>query len=575
MPSSTTPTLRQHWRFWQWPVVWSLVVLAVVLGCVGFARWPQTARQPWFDHLYLTLQLFVLGGNAHGAMPLPLQIARFLAPAIAAYTAAQALFALFHEQLAQLKLRFTRGHVVVCGLGRTGFKVVEGFVHRGQTVVVLEQDAENDFLHACDDLGVRVLIGSAADASELHEARLRHARALVIACGDDGTNVEVAIRAGELVNARPRRAGPPLQCHVHIVDDDLRALFKTHRVFTTTGDAIKVRLFNLYDASARLLFQQHALDRAPLAPDDPRRVHLIVVGFGQMGESVVLQAARIAHFANGRRLRVSVIDQAAAQRRRSFDLRNPQFHEVADLEFTALHNDDRELFTRVAAWCREPDALATVIVCFDDDARGLSCALNLHPLLKPLDVPILIRMTTDGGLTALLDGAAADNRLAEMVHPFSLLRLSSDDGMFFDGDVDARARAIHEAYVAKRLAAGETVATNPALVRWEELDEDLKDSNRQQADHLPVKLRALGMAPAASRGGARGPVVTPAEIEILARMEHARWNADRFLSGWTHAPGKKDLERKTSPHLVPWEALPDAIKEYDREAVREILGLAS
>jgi hypothetical protein len=57
---------------------------------------------------------------------------------------------------------------------------------------------------------------------------------------------------------------------------------------------------------------------------------------------------------------------------------------------------------------------------------------------------------------------------------------------------------------------------------------------------------------------------------MLARMEHARWNAERFLAGWSYAPGKKNVERKTSPWLVGWGELPEEIREYDREAVRNI-----
>ncbi len=566
MTSPTSNSFRRRWRFWQWPVVWSLALLGLALGFIGFARWPTTAAQPWFDHLYLSLQLFVLNTNIGSPMPLTLQVARFLAPAIAAYTATQALIALFDEQLAQLRLRFTRGHVVVCGLGRTGLKVVEGFVQQGHRVVVIEKNHENDAIHHCRDLRVRVLIGNAADPSLLCEARVEHARTLVIACSDDGTNVEVALRAGELKDTPVDADTPLLQCHVQIVDDDLRALFKTHRVFRDTADGINVRLFNLYDASARLLFQRHALDRQPIGPADPRRVHLIVVGFGKMGESVVLQAARIGHFANGRRLRVTVVDQAATERQRSFDLRNPHFGGVADIEFTALHNDDRELFARVAAWCREPDALATVIVCFDDDARSLSCALTLHPQLKSTGVPILIRMTNDGGLTALLDSEAGDTQLAGLVHPFSLLRLSSGEGMLFDDTVDTLPKTIYEAWVAQRKKSGDTVEANTALVPWEELDEDFKDSNRHQADHRPVKARALGALLATSGT----PTPTPEHIEVLARMEHSRWSAERILDGWRYAPGAKNPELKTNPTLVSWEQLPEKFKERDREVARDI-----
>jgi hypothetical protein len=104
---------------------------------------------------------------------------------------------------------------------------------------------------------------------------------------------------------------------------------------------------------------------------------------------------------------------------------------------------------------------------------------------------------------------------------------------------------------------------------WESLAADLQDANRHQADHIPVKLRAVGCF--SSAPGDQGSEVTAfsaEELELLARMEHARWNAERFLAGWTLGP--KDDENRTHPYLVSWEELPEEIREYDREAVRHL-----
>jgi hypothetical protein len=55
---------------------------------------------------------------------------------------------------------------------------------------------------------------------------------------------------------------------------------------------------------------------------------------------------------------------------------------------------------------------------------------------------------------------------------------------------------------------------------------------------------------------------------MLARMEHARWNAERFLAGWSL--GAKDVKLKRSPYLVPYDQLPDEVKAWDRDAVKNI-----
>jgi len=51
------------------------------------------------------------------------------------------------------------------------------------------------------------------------------------------------------------------------------------------------------------------------ALDVPRAVHLLVAGFGRMGQSVALHAAKIGHYANGEKLRITVIDKDAGERK--------------------------------------------------------------------------------------------------------------------------------------------------------------------------------------------------------------------------------------------------------------------
>jgi hypothetical protein len=62
---------------------------------------------------------------------------------------------------------------------------------------------------------------------------------------------------------------------------------------------------------------------------------------------------------------------------------------------------------------------------------------------------------------------------------------------------------------------------------------------------------------------------SPAELECLGRMEHERWNAERWLAGWRYgAPSNK--ARRISENLVSWDELHESIREYDRKAVELI-----
>ncbi len=59
------------------------------------------------------------------------------------------------------------------------------------------------------------------------------------------------------------------------------------------------------------------------------------------------------------------------------------------------------------------------------------------------------------------------------------------------------------------------------------------------------------------------------EVEIMAEMEHTRWNVEWLLDGWTWGE-RRDIIKKTSPYLVGWSELPDDVKEWDRQTVRKI-----
>lgn len=130
------------------------------------------------------------------------------------------------------------------------------------------------------------------------------------------------------------------------------------------------------------------------------------------------------------------------------------------------------------------------------------------------------------------------------------------------------ARTIHENYRAAQ--AGLLPADAPGMQTWERLREDLRESNRRQADQIPEKLQAAGYGLRPAAGGEPAPFVfTPEEVEILARMEHDRWLAEKTSAGWRYGVPRNDAQ-KLHPSLIPWEDLPESEKDKDRQPVRAI-----
>jgi hypothetical protein len=57
-------------------------------------------------------------------------------------------------------------------------------------------------------------------------------------------------------------------------------------------------------------------------------------------------------------------------------------------------------------------------------------------------------------------------------------------------------------------------------------------------------------------------------VEQLSESIHDNWAQRRIREGWSHGPARDD-ESKRHPDLVPYSALPESEREYDRTTVRE------
>lgn len=129
-------------------------------------------------------------------------------------------------------------------------------------------------------------------------------------------------------------------------------------------------------------------------------------------------------------------------------------------------------------------------------------------------------------------------------------------------------RSIHEEYQKNQF---ENVKNkDPSMKNWEALNQGLKNSNLQQADHIFRKLQEVGYDLREIKGREiKITEFTDEEVEIMSEMEHGRWNAERLLDGWKWGK-EKDVEKKISPYLVSWDELSEEVKEWDRQTVRKI-----
>jgi len=597
--------LRTWWENNGWRVILGAAIAVCLLSYWGLsvAEGHDFAKATRLDRIYQTLQLFPLNSSIPvGAKPWQFELARFLAPLLTVVAATKMIMLFFHEKMQMFRLRKWQGHVVICGLGEKGKQLAVDMLDEGKKVVIIEADGDNEKMFSCRERGAIVLGGSAIRKSLLTKARVQHAQVVFVVCGNDSLNLEIALLAHGLMTDAVAASPPPSACRicnaapqsascsessaltavfrrscfVHLVDTDLRDLLVKSKVLTSLGGLVGIRCFNMYENAARQLFRDHPPDAAARALEQDS-VHLLLIGFGQMGQSIVLQAASVGHYANDGRIRVSVVDKLAERKGRLFFHNHPNLHHICDITFHTFDIDDAE-FLSGAVLDSLPggrNSVTQAISCLEQETAGLVCALHLLHLFQMAPRPILVRVNIKSELLSLMQHQNLCNsglgyQQRTQVQAFGCIADCCSSAMVLDGELDRMARKIHECYRRIKQTHKNVSPTGPSMKDWDDLDADLQTSNRSQAEHLDVKLRTVGCNRRASTMASKQPFTfTPAEVELLAQMEHNRWNAERFLAGWVYGT-TKSVEQKISPFLVSWSDLEEGIKDYDREVVIDI-----
>jgi hypothetical protein len=124
---------------------------------------------------------------------------------------------------------------------------------------------------------------------------------------------------------------------------------------------------------------------------------------------------------------------------------------------------------------------------------------------------------------------------------------------FFSEKIESLAIAIHEKY--RELNEHNANVDFELLRKWEDLDEDLKESARNQARNIPNALLTINYDLVSVKETPMIVEFTQKELDMLVAYEHAHWCRYRKGAGWKIG-SVKDKTKKTDPTLVSWNSLP-------------------
>lgn len=541
-------------RWWLIAGIWATVVFC---GIGGFIQQAHEKGVPvkLTSVVYNTLDLIALGYLGEEPLNWRIEVARFVAPIIAAASILQAVSAAFQEQLRRFRVRFLHGHVVVVGLGDVGSRLVPGFLAAGRRVVAIDPDATCNGVAQARARGVHVEIGDPTQPDVLDRAGVGRATELVVVTGDDGTSVAVVATAATL--GRDPEA-PALRCAVEVARIELARVLRSFGL-RREGN-VRLEFFDLDDLAAQAWMHEF-----PPFGDGSRPPHFVVIGAGEIGRSLLVTAAQRHHAGGGAEpLVVTLIDKEATDRWDGLLSRHPALATAVEATIVDIDLEYPSPAALDLVGDRLRDHRPTgVAVTFADEGLSLATALWASEVIDDRRVPITVRTRSDQGMTALLHPASAGGRLDGLqVFPY-FDRAATPDAVL-GGVREQLARSLHAEYL-ERVGTDDDGYQRP----WSQLSDEERESSRRQAEQLVSNLSDAGYDTVPLRHWGTSTPIDPADLERLAKAEHDRWRADRESQGWRWAE-RRDDALKTNPLLVDWADLPEADRESNRDVIRSI-----
>ena len=370
-----------------------------------------------------------------------------------------------------------------------------------------------------------------------------------------------------------------------------------------------------------------ALDGTGIDAESDKQVHMVICGMTQVASAMATTAAQVCHFPNfrtkGIRTKITFVMENIRQEMDFFRGRYPA---LMDLSYHSLISFDKDGGKTVTAFYPKTEYLSdggaddpkgfldiewefvdagiesepvramlresasrhvhgkeqlTLVVCGHSSESNVAASMCLPDEIYESRIPVFVYQPFSG---EVMEYARMTDRY-QSVFPFGF----KED--CFDAWLQTRlARARRVDYIYSHKDAVEMPADEALMPAWFGLKYAFQLSNLYAANSFETKLRSVrGENPDLALP------LTDEEIQILAYIEHNRWNVERLLSGYSAIPAevRKRMfaeaassdpavaaaakaehdafkERFRHRDIAPYSEIGDSIKDIDMSMVSKI-----
>lgn|GEM_PF-3599417 len=279
-----------------------LVLATVALGTSGF-HLSDTCNKRLDQDLYRALQHFALAidpscGEYQGLSAL--NISRFLAATLLAFAVIRLLFSKAWSVIKlQSQALWPRGErYVLIGYGAVNQEIARDRAAKGAKLTIVDRGFDGAARDFAATHRVVLLEKDVRDERALRGLHLQRAEKVIIACGEDSLTQEIAQAVSAIIRQKHRNAskGPPEhRVFAHFMNSEV------HRQLQLTSDAglkleRKFTGFSIREETARHFFSctwlaERAARQVPVGSDLRPRLHVAILGAGDLGTAMVREAA--------------------------------------------------------------------------------------------------------------------------------------------------------------------------------------------------------------------------------------------------------------------------------------------
>lgn len=369
------------------------------------------------------------------------------------------------------------------------------------------------------------------------------------------------------------------------------------------------------------------LDRDEVVRGSEKYVHLVIEGMTQMGFAMASTAAHLCHYPNFDenkerpiRTKITFVDENADREMKFFKGRyaglfelshsvfeseevfepsvpQKEYGDFLDVEWEFLKGSvvDEWVRKKLQQWREDKNQILTLAFCGDNPERNIAKALYLPSSFYRYvddDNPMTYRdpmiWVYQPVNSAIVDTAQEVGRYKNLF-AFGTMMGSFDKKL--SKRIDA-AKRIN--YLYQKQNRGETYSMMPSdnadlNEMWRRLSYAEKMSNIYAANSIQTKFRSMKI----DYRDYVGKKMPDDVVELLSRMEHARWNMEKLLVGYRALTlekrcsinkgleekdpqvkkENKDLKEREFRHkdIAPFDKLPDSSVQYDRAIVRNLV----